>query len=101
MTHARKPVEPWDTDKAAQLAADALRYLGRNAPEVLENTSVLEPHEEAAHQSAMRGDQGCIPGGPQSLHESGQRRGSADSSGRSVNLYLAPSSRATVERMNT
>jgi hypothetical protein len=57
MTHARKPVEPWDTDRAAQLAADALRYLGRNAPEVLENTSVLEPHEEAAHQAAMRGDE--------------------------------------------
>ena len=57
MTHARKPVEPWDTDKAAQLAADALRYLGRNAPEVLENTSDLEPHEEAAHQAAMRGDE--------------------------------------------
>jgi len=57
MTHARKPVEPWDTDKAAQLAADALHYLGRNAPEVLENMSVLEPHEEAAHQAAMRGDE--------------------------------------------
>jgi hypothetical protein len=57
MTHARKAVEPWDTDKAAQLAADALHYLGRNAPEVLENTSVLEPHEEAAHQAAMRGDE--------------------------------------------
>jgi hypothetical protein len=55
MRAARKPVEPWDTEKAAQLAADALRYLGRNAPEVLENTSVLEPHEEAAHQAAMRG----------------------------------------------
>jgi hypothetical protein len=57
MTHAREPAEPWDTDKAARLAADALRYLGRNAPEVLENTSVLEPHEEAAHQAAMRGDE--------------------------------------------
>jgi hypothetical protein len=56
MTHARNPVEPWDTDKAAQVAADALCYLGRNAPEVLENTSVLEPHEEAAHEAAMRGD---------------------------------------------
>ncbi len=57
MTPARKPVEPWDTEKAARLAADALRYLGRNAPEVLENTSVLEPQEEAAHQAAMRGDE--------------------------------------------
>ena len=62
MTHARKPVEPWDTDKAAQLAADALHYLGRNAPEVLENTSVLEPHEEAAHQAAMRGDEDAYLG---------------------------------------
>ena len=33
-----------------------MRYLGRNAPEVLENTGVLEPHEEAAHRAAMRGD---------------------------------------------
>jgi hypothetical protein len=57
MTHACDPAAPWNTDKAAQLAADALRYLGRNAPEVLENTSVLEPHEEAAHQAAMRGDE--------------------------------------------
>jgi hypothetical protein len=57
MTHARKPVEPWDTDKAAQLAADALRYLGRNAPAVLENMSVLEPHEEGAHQAPMRCDE--------------------------------------------
>jgi hypothetical protein len=49
-------VEPWDVEWAAEQAAAALRYLGRNAPEVLENTSVLEPHEEAAHQAAMRGD---------------------------------------------
>jgi hypothetical protein len=56
---ARKAVgvEPWDTEWAAEEAAAALHYLGRNAPEVLENTSVLEPHEEAAHQGAMRGDE--------------------------------------------
>jgi hypothetical protein len=30
MTDARKPVEPWDTERAAQLAAEALRWLGRN-----------------------------------------------------------------------
>jgi hypothetical protein len=48
-------VEPWDVEWAAGQAAAALRYLGRNAPEVLENTSVLEPHEEAAHKAAMRG----------------------------------------------
>ena len=57
MRAARKPVELWDTEKAAQLAADALRYLGRNAPEVIENTSALGPHEEAAHQAAMHGDE--------------------------------------------
>jgi hypothetical protein len=50
-------VEPWDVEWAAGQAAAALRYLGRNAPEVLENTSVLEPHEEAAHKAAMRGDE--------------------------------------------
>jgi hypothetical protein len=49
--------EPWDTEWAAEQAAAALRYLGRHAPEVLENTGVLEPHEKAAHQAAMRGDE--------------------------------------------
>jgi hypothetical protein len=52
----RPGAEPWDTEWAAQSAADALRYLGRNAPEVLENLSVLHEHEEAAHEAAMRGD---------------------------------------------
>ena len=49
--------EPWNAEWAAERAAEALRYLGRSAPEVLENTSVLEPHEEAAHQAAMCGDE--------------------------------------------
>jgi hypothetical protein len=53
----RVGVERWDTEWAAQKAAEALRYLGRNALEVLENTNVLERHEEAAHQAAMRGDE--------------------------------------------
>jgi hypothetical protein len=57
MTAARKPVESWDGEWAAEKAAEALRYLGRNAPEVLEKTSVLKPLEEAAHQAAMRGDE--------------------------------------------
>jgi len=56
MRAARKPVELWDTEKAAQLAADALRYLGRNFPECLENLRVLDEHEEAAHEAAMAGD---------------------------------------------
>jgi len=50
-------VEPWDIEWAAEQAAAALRYLARNAPRVLENKGVLEPHEEAAHQAAMRGDE--------------------------------------------
>jgi hypothetical protein len=49
--------EPWDTEWAAQRAADALCYLGRRAPEVLENSAVLDPHKEAAHQAAMRGEE--------------------------------------------
>ena len=53
----RVGVEPWNCNWAAERAAEALRYLGRNAPEVLENASGLEPHEEAAHQAAMRGDE--------------------------------------------
>jgi hypothetical protein len=56
MTSARKPVEPWDTQWAAQKASDALRYLGRNYPECLENLRVLDEHETAAHQAAMAGD---------------------------------------------
>jgi len=57
MTAPREPVEPWDIEWAAEQAAAALHYLGRNAPEVLENTSVLQPHEEAAHEAAMHGDE--------------------------------------------
>jgi hypothetical protein len=48
---------PWNTEWAVEQAAAALLYLGRNAPEVLENTSVLESHEKAADQAAVRGDE--------------------------------------------
>jgi hypothetical protein len=50
-------VEPWDTEWAAQKAAEALRYLGRNFSECLANLQVLEGHEEAANEAAMRGDE--------------------------------------------
>jgi hypothetical protein len=49
-------VEPWDTEWAAEKAAEALRYLGRNYPECLENLRVLDEHETAAHEAAMGGD---------------------------------------------
>lgn len=45
-------VEPW----AAERAAEALRYLGRNFPECLENLRVLDEHEQAAREAALRGD---------------------------------------------
>jgi bifunctional DNA primase/polymerase-like protein/primase-like protein len=49
--------EPWDAEWAAEeKAAEALRYLGRNCPECLENLRVLDEHETAAHEAAMRGD---------------------------------------------
>jgi hypothetical protein len=49
-------VEGWDTEWAAERAAEALLYLGRNYPECLENLRVLDEHETAAHKAAMRGD---------------------------------------------
>jgi hypothetical protein len=48
--------EPWDTVWAAKRASEALRYLGRNYPECLENLRVLDEHEECANEAAMRGD---------------------------------------------
>jgi hypothetical protein len=38
-------VELWDTEWAAEKAAEALRYLGRNYPECLENLRVLDEHD--------------------------------------------------------
>jgi hypothetical protein len=49
-------VEPWDTEWSAEKAAEALRYLGRNYPECLENLRVLEEAETSAHEAALRGD---------------------------------------------
>ena len=48
----------WDCDWAAEKAADALRYLGRNFPEALEGEPLraLDEHEEAANAAARRGD---------------------------------------------
>jgi hypothetical protein len=48
--------EPWDTEWAAQRATEALRYLGRNFPEYLENLRALDEHETVAYEAAMRGD---------------------------------------------
>ena len=49
-------VEPWDTEWAAVKAAEALRYLARNYPECLANLRVLDEHETATHEAAVRGD---------------------------------------------
>jgi hypothetical protein len=48
--------EAWDTEWAAEKAAEALRYLGRNFPECLENPRVLDEHETAANEAALLGD---------------------------------------------
>jgi hypothetical protein len=48
--------QPWNTEWAAERAAEALRYLGRNYAECLENLQVLDEHEEAANEAAMHGD---------------------------------------------
>jgi len=52
-------VEPWDTEWAAERAAEALRYLGTNYPECLNAMRGLDEHEAAAHEAAMRGDRGA------------------------------------------
>jgi hypothetical protein len=51
--------EPGDTEWAGERAAEALRYLGCNYPECLENLRVLDEHEAAAEEAAMRGDKGA------------------------------------------
>ena len=56
MTATRRPVEPWYTEKAARLAAEALRWLGRYYPECVAS-KVLGLHEEAAHEAAMDADE--------------------------------------------
>jgi len=50
---------PWDTEWAAQKAAEALRYLGRNFPECLENLRALDEHETAvaADEAAICADE--------------------------------------------
>ena len=48
--------EPWDVEWAATKAAEALRYLGRNYSECLENLRVFDEHETAAHEAALLGD---------------------------------------------
>jgi hypothetical protein len=47
---------PWDTEWAVEKAGVALRYLGRNYPECLENLRVLDQPETAAYEAALRGD---------------------------------------------
>ena len=49
-------VEPWDTEWAAERAAEVLRYLGTHYPECLEALRVLDEHETAAHEAALLGD---------------------------------------------
>jgi len=52
----RVGAEGWDADWAAEKAAEALRWLGRNYPECLEGLRALDEHETAAHGAAVRGD---------------------------------------------
>jgi hypothetical protein len=49
-------VEPWDMEMAARLAAEALRWLGRNYPECVAS-EVLKPHEEATREATMDADE--------------------------------------------
>jgi|GEM_PF-1249861 len=53
---SRASVGRWDTEWAAQRAAEALQYLGTHYPECLGALRVLDAPETAAHEAAMRGD---------------------------------------------
>ena len=56
-SRAEAKVKSWDTERAAQKAAEALRYLGHNFPECLENLRVPDEHETAANEAALLGDE--------------------------------------------
>jgi hypothetical protein len=99
-------VEPWDCEWAAERAAEALRYLGHSFPECLENLRVLDEHETAAHEAAMRGDRGaylealrdyCRAGRDEALRIPRTAWGSYCEE---RNLYLLRSSRAILKKMN-
>jgi hypothetical protein len=57
MRPARRPAEPWDVEKAADLAGEALAYLARYYPECA-GSEALRVDEEAAHEAAMDADEG-------------------------------------------
>ena len=42
----------WDTEWAAERAADALQYLAANYPEA-SGSEALHPHQDAAHAAAV------------------------------------------------
>ena len=52
MTPACKPVGPWDVEKVAELASEALAFLARHYPEC-SGSEALRPYEEAAHSAGM------------------------------------------------
>ena len=53
---SRVSVGRWDTEWAAQRAAEALQYLGTHYPECLGALRVLDAPETAAHEAALLGD---------------------------------------------
>ena len=46
----------WDTTWAAERAAEAMRYLAAHYPECAGSPD-LHPHQDAAHEAAVAGDQ--------------------------------------------
>jgi hypothetical protein len=77
-------VEPWDTEWAAELAGEAVRYLARYYPECAAS-EVLTDHEEAAHEAAMDADEEGYRAALRAYCRAG-RDGAADTKGRGVNL---------------
>ena len=46
----------WDAEWAAERAAEAMRYLAAHYPEC-SGSPELHPHQDAAHEAAVAGDQ--------------------------------------------
>ncbi len=62
----------WDTEWAAQKAADALRWLAENYPEC-SGSEELHAHQDAAHEAAVAGDRDAYEDSLRAYMRAGRR----------------------------
>ncbi len=61
----------WDTEWAAERAAEAMRYLAENYPEC-SAAPELHPHQEAAHEAAVVDHRGAYLEAPRQYMRAGR-----------------------------